>query len=482
MTEHAPIIAALRSSLERDPKQPEVWSHLADLLVADGDATAAIDALRNAERVGADPEKVMPRLVRLLRERGDLAEALIRLEEALEGTRSAVLIAELSRVLLARGDAEEALARYREAVAIDEGLRDAELEAQLAGGAAGASPGEIEGPTESRGAAEDSRAEGASDPDERPAPLPVEPAPVDGVEDLGQWASQFDWGDLHVTFEDVVGLDAVKKQIRLRVIAPRDQGHLLRAFGRRGGGGILLYGPPGCGKTYIARATAGEVNARFISVGIHEVLDKYYGESEKMIHSLFEEARRNTPCVLFFDEFDAFAAGRRAQSSPYYQTVVDQLLQEMDGMMGNNEDVLVFAATNVPWHIDAAFRRPGRFDRTFFLPPPDRKARLEYLGRRCAELPGGSEVPLEHIARETDLFTFADLRSLCERASERALEGSLESGSVQPVTGDDFIAELPRMHETASEWLATARNYARYANEGGQYDELARFLRKKRRG
>jgi SpoVK/Ycf46/Vps4 family AAA+-type ATPase len=294
-------------------------------------------------------------------------------------------------------------------------------------------------------------------------------------------AAALDWGDLYVTFQDVAGLKEVKNQINLRIIAPFKNPEIYRAFRRTGGGGIMLYGPPGCGKTFIARATAGECGARFMAVGIHEIVDKYWGESEKLMHALFEEARRKAPTVLFFDEFDALGSTRGRTESHFWKTLVDQLLQEMDGMAGRNDDVLIFAATNVPWNVDPAFRRPGRFDRVIFVPPPDEPARAQIIRTHSEKLPGGEQISAERIAKQTDLFTGADLKSLCERAAERALSRSLESGKIHPVLTDDFDRELKLMQSTAQEWMATARNYARYSNEGGQYDDLTEFLKRVKR-
>ena len=467
MAHSTPIIRALQESLEANPRQPELWVHLADLFLEGSDTASALDALRNAEQAGDQSPETLARLVGLLRQTGSSAEALIRVERALGDHPGApALILEQVRVLHARGDSDDAREAY-EAAAGD--LRAMGIESF---------EGAVEG-TSSMSPTPPSGAAPPAEPKETATPELLPPAAMGGDEtDLEEWASQFDWGDLKIDFSDVVGLEEVKRQIRLRIIAPQGKRHVMQAFGRKSGGGILLYGPPGCGKTYIARATAGEVKARFISVGIHDVLDKFYGESEKMIHALFEEARTKAPTVLFFDEFDAFAAGRKATSSPFYQTVVDQLLQEMDGVHGSNENVLVFAATNVPWHVDTAFRRPGRFDRLFFLPPPDTKGRLEYLRRAAEKLPGGDSMPLKALAKGTALYTFADLKSLVERSSERALEASLLDDEIHPLSERDFTNALESGHATSLEWLASARNYARFSNEGGQYDDLAKYLKK----
>jgi SpoVK/Ycf46/Vps4 family AAA+-type ATPase len=135
----------------------------------------------------------------------------------------------------------------------------------------------------------------------------------------------------------------------------------------------------------------------------------------------------------------------------------------------------------MPWGVDSAFRRPGRFDRVLFVPPPDAEARRQILRTHAAKLPGADQLDLESIVQKTALFTGADLKALAERAAERALEASLASGEVHPVSLDDFSRELAKMNSTASEWLGTARNHAKYANDGGQYDDLREFLKRVRK-
>jgi AAA+ superfamily predicted ATPase len=439
------VLDALRHALDREPRAAPLWLLYGDLLAAAGRHGDALAALRMAVDDEACRTRAARRMVPLLRATGQLAEALIRVEALLERQPDdAGLHAEHAAILAERGDVDGAAA-----------ARD-----RAAAGAVG------EEPDAPRAADRPPRGE--------PEPIPVTPEALDADD----WAKQFDWDGLVTTFDDVAGLDDVKRQIRLKIVAPFQQPEVYRAFGKSGGGGILMYGPPGCGKTFLARAVAGECRARFVAVGIHEIVDKYFGESEKLVHALFEEARRQAPTVLFFDEFDALGGGRGRIESHFWKTLVDQILQEMDGVQGRNEGVLLLAATNMPWNVDAAFRRPGRFDRVLFVPPPDEAARAAIVARRAAKLPGGAKIDAKKIARVSPLFTGADLVALCERASEHALEQSMTTGRVHDVTTADLLAAAKAMRSSAEEWIGTARSYARYANEGGQYDELAEFLRR----
>ena len=434
-----PLIAAVRQALESDRRNGTLWLHLADLLAQDEQLDGAIDAVRVAAELPDVRDAARLRLVGLLRQAGRFDEALLRAESLLEEARAgadteavAGLEAELALIQAARGQTDEA--------------KEHEVLAKAA------ERGEL------------ARASDGLDNEQQ---------------SLADWADQFDWGELRTRLDDVVGLEEVKRQIHLRVVAPFKQPEIYQAFGRDGGGGILLYGPPGCGKTYIARATAGELGARFVSVSIHDILSQYYGQSEKQIHALFENARRNSPTVLFFDEFDALGGsrGHGRGDSQFWKTLVDQLLQEMDGVQGKNRDVLIFGATNMPWNVDMAFRRPGRFDRVLFVPPPDAAGRRELIEKRLAKLPGAGGVRADALAKQTEHFTGADLAALCARAAENALAKSLESGQVHDVTQADFDQALRASRPSSIEWFGTARNYGRYSNEGGQYDDLVEYLR-----
>ena len=288
-------------------------------------------------------------------------------------------------------------------------------------------------------------------------------------------------GEARLTFADVGGLEDVKQQIRRRLIAPLEKPGLFTAFKRRAGGGLLFYGPPGCGKTMLASAAAGEAHVSFLSVRIPEILDRWLGESEKHIAGAFAEARARKPAILFFDEIEALAARRRDGDGNHTSSMVSTFLSEFDGLAAASDALLVVAATNVPWMIDPAFRRPGRFDRTLFVPPPDKPARLYILQRLLVGQPTAPGLDMEPYAAATNGFSGADLLNLVETAIDLAIDESLADDAPAPLSRRHFDAARAEVKPTIAEWLATARNYAKYANEGGQYDEVVAFLGKNAR-
>lgn len=281
-----------------------------------------------------------------------------------------------------------------------------------------------------------------------------------------------------VGLDDVEGLAPVKAQIRRRIIQPFQAEGLYARFKRKAGGGVLMYGPPGCGKTMLARATAEECKATFMPVEISEILSRYVGDSEKRMKSIFDSARRQAPTILFFDEVEALARKRSFGDSNSVDSMVSVFLNVFDGLQHSNEGVLVLAATNVPWSVDAAFRRPGRFDRTLFVPPPDREARAAILTKALANVPHIPGLDVASIAQATPGYSGADLAELVATASDIAIDESLARDSLQPITIAHLKEALTETRATTLEWLTTARNYAEYANRDGAWDELAEFLRK----
>lgn len=282
-----------------------------------------------------------------------------------------------------------------------------------------------------------------------------------------------------IRFDDVGGMTAIKKEIELKIIRPLQHPELYKAYGKKTGGGILLYGPPGCGKTFIARATAGQVNARFISVGLNDILDMWIGNSEKNLHHIFELARQNTPCVLFFDEIDALGASRSDMKQSSGRHLINQFLQELDGLDGNNDGVLILGATNTPWHLDTAFRRPGRFDRIIFIPPPDAAAREAILQLKLRNKPVES-IDYKSIAAKTENYSGADLEAIIDIAIEEKLEDSFKDGVPKLLGTKDILNSVKKHKASTTEWFATAKNFALFANESGLYDDILQYMKIKK--
>lgn len=279
-----------------------------------------------------------------------------------------------------------------------------------------------------------------------------------------------------ISFADVGGLEAVKKNIALKIIHPLKNPEIYQAYGKKVGGGVLLYGPPGCGKTLLARATAGEIDASFINVGINDVLDMWVGNSEKNLHELFQRARARKPCVLFFDEVDALGASRSNRVNAGSRFVVNQFLDELDGVRHSNEGVLVLAASNCPWYLDAAFRRPGRFDRIIFVPPPDEAARETILKLYLDKIPTTGDIQYNKLVKLTHQYSGADLKAVVDRAIEDKLEDSLAQGKVLPIGQKDLVKAAKAHPSSTKEWLATAKNHVLYANQSGLYDDVMHYL------
>ena len=278
------------------------------------------------------------------------------------------------------------------------------------------------------------------------------------------------------TLADVGGMQDVKDRLNMAFLAPLRNPELRRLYGKSLKGGLMLYGPPGCGKTYIARALAGEIGASFITVTLTDILDQFIGNSEANLHSLFVTARKHAPVVLFLDEIDAIGQKRSRSTSAAWRGVTNQLLMEMDGIGADNEGVFILAATNTPWDVDPALRRPGRFDRSVAVLPPDAPARHSILYHYLKTKPMEG-IDLASLVAQTNGFTGADLAHLVDSAAEFAMMDSLRTGTVRMMTMQDFENAFKQVRPSAGPWFSSARNIVEYGNRDGQYDDLAAYMK-----
>lgn len=446
MTSSNDAIASLREALKFSPDNVPLRQHLAETLLSLGQPEEAEQEYRQALVLSPENQQLKLGLARAFYQQGKYTQALVIVEDQikrLDCPAGAFLLH--ARLLLNAGAVEQAVRQYRRAVETDPAVKDADFAERLGIGAEEDVQEVVDGKIRA-GLGDFSTLEDTQV--EKPA----------------------------IAFPDVGGMEAVKDEIRLKIIYPLKQPELYKAYGKAIGGGILMYGPPGCGKTYLARATAGEINSGFLSVGINDVLDMWLGNSERNLHDLFEQARRNQPCVLFFDEVDALAASRADLRQNSSRMVINQFLSELDGVRSSNEGVLILAATNAPWHLDSAFRRPGRFDRILFVPPPDAEARAAILRLLCRGKPV-EDIDYDHLAKKTENFSGADLMAVVDVAIEKKLAEAMKVGIPKPLTTKDLASAAGGVKPSTKEWFSTARNYALYANEGGLYDDILKYMK-----
>ncbi|MEV6964820.1 ATP-binding protein [Hamadaea sp. NPDC051192] len=313
-------------------------------------------------------------------------------------------------------------------------------------------------------------------PPARPKPIPV-PADED-CSDVSAAASASVWDAERpaVTLANVAGLAEVKQHLDTTFLAPLRNPELAAAFGQKPGGSLLMYGPPGCGKTFIARAISGDLGASFIHVTLADLLSKWIGESEKAIQSVFRHARAAAPCVIFFDEFDALGSRRTSGGggSQTMRMLVTQLLEELDGVASANDGVYFLAATNRPWDIDSALRRPGRIDRTVLVLPPDAVARAAIVQDALAGKPADG-VDVVAVAAATEGFSGADLNHLTTTVLQRAMVKSMESGALVPVTTDAVLAAAGDITPSTTSWFDQVVPVLEYGVDDGTFDQLRAY-------
>jgi transitional endoplasmic reticulum ATPase len=415
------------------------------------EARAAFDRILQADSAHAEAKLGIARVLYLS---GNTSEAVVRAEaltEADPGFAEAWVL--LSRLAVAEGDCLLATQYYQKAIKLNPALSDPAIEREI-----------------------------RIDKVTTPADPPADPVPEVELETLefggeidGESNSSPDLQKPEISFANVGGMEEIKEEIRMKIIYPLKNRALFKAYGKKLGGGVLLYGPPGCGKTLISKATAGEIQGNFISVGIHQILDLYVGNSEKNLHQAFQLARDNAPAVLFFDEVDALAADRKDFRESAIRTMINQFLAEMDGNIGSNDGILVLGATNAPWHLDAAFRRPGRFDRIVFVPPPDEPAREAIVEILARDKPL-KRLDAKALAQRTKEFSGADIQSIFDIATERALSRAMKESRVVPLTTEDLLQACRGIKPSTRSWFESAKNHALYANQGGFYDDVLTFL------
>ena len=279
-----------------------------------------------------------------------------------------------------------------------------------------------------------------------------------------------------VTLADVAGLAEVKQHLDSTFLAPLRNPELAAVFGQSPGGSLLMYGPPGCGKTFLARAIAGDLGASFIHVTLADLLSQWLGASEKAIQSVFRHARAAAPCVIFFDEFDALG-GRRTSGGGGSQTMrmlVTQLLEELDGVANVNEGVYFLAATNRPWDIDTALRRPGRIDKTVLVLPPDSAARLAIVTGALKGKPNDG-VDLAGVAAATEGFSGADIAHVVKVALQQALAASMVAGNVVPVTTEALLTVAGGITPSTTAWFDQVAPVLEFGVDDGTFDQLRAY-------
>jgi AAA+ superfamily predicted ATPase len=467
-------LKAIREALKQSPQNLSLlllYGHASLEELSLEEAKDAFTRVLEIEAESADAQLGMAR-VHLLE--GDTSGAAVRAERVLQllpGHAGANLL--LSRVSLAEGDRTRALSYFKSALRSDGSVSDPALEAELGKAAlqarrnTSAIPAlDINALSENINFTPEGNTELFDDPF------------VEEVDDDWKPETFFTPGDAQrgrVNFDSVGGMETLKEEIRLKIVYPLQHQDLYKAYGRKAGGGILLFGPPGCGKTLMLRAVAGEVNCNYFAISLHEIFDPYFGSSERNLHQVFETARAHAPCVLVFDEIDSLAIDRRHVRESQMRNLVNQFLSELDGIRADNSRVLVIGATNAPWNLDPAFRRPGRFDQTIFVPPPDVTGRAQIIELLAKERPI-SRLDVEALAKATKNFTGADLQWIFDRAAELALSEAIHTSRPVPMSMDLLLEVVKQYTPISSSWFEGARPHVKPNGCDSIYNEVRKFL------
>lgn len=268
---------------------------------------------------------------------------------------------------------------------------------------------------------------------------------------------QVKWFTSDVTFKDVVGMEKAKQMIHDNIILALTKPELLRAYGKKLGLGAIFYGPPGCGKTLLVSAIAGETKSKFIIMRINEIVDMYAGNTEKNLHAIFKQARENTPCIVFVDEVDALGTKREGEQQSNMRMAVNQFLQELDGVEKNPEGIFVIGATNQPWDMDPALKRPGRFGEAIYMAAPDYKSRRDAFKYHTKKMPLARFINFGRLARATWGWSGADIADVCDKAALRVAAEVDRTGKNRKIKMSDFIAIIKVKSSSLDEWYGMVK-------------------------
>jgi len=285
--------------------------------------------------------------------------------------------------------------------------------------------------------------------------------------------------DKRITWDDIGGYEDVKKEIREYIELPLKNKDVALRYGLRPPKGILLFGPPGCGKTLMMKALANETKLNFIYVNISDIMSKWYGESEARLRELFNNARKNSPCILFFDEIDTIGVKRESHTGDSVTPrLLSLMLSEIDGLH-SDDGVIIVGSTNVPQMLDKALLRAGRFDKLIYVGAPDKRARKQILQIHCKGKPLADDVDFDRLADITERYSGADLANLCQEAARKVAAEVLEKGADRKITMDDFIELIKKykpsitlqMIEDYEKFRLDFERRVRKGEEEGEYFE-----------
>jgi len=424
----------------------------------DNDPASLAEAERSFQRVlelDARQREARLGIARILFGRGKVDEAAVRAESLLrENLKFAPAHLFLSRLYLSENDRQKAAEHYEEAVAADGSVSDRGLEKQLGrelrGGegrraVAGSNSSSQENSHKSSDLSEDEPTDDFDLPfDEN---LPAEyPPPFPPREPIKS----------QVLFQHVGGYEGVKDTLRLRMLHPLQRPDLCRSFGRKTGGSVLLYGPPGTGKSLMAEAIAGESRANYLSVGIHEIVDPYFGPLERNLHQLFDYARTNTPAVVFLDHLETLGSQRHHPGQ--IRTLSATLLDETDFSIPGNEGLIVVASTDSPWLIDPSLLRPGRFGRPLYMGPPSAEERMAIIAICAAQRPV-ADLDVAALVAATQGFTGAEIEEVFEIAGDACIREAVLTGNLGATTTEALVAASQTIVPGFKIWLRQAREH-----------------------